>query len=135
MPATTAEETHRLWTDAFKRGDLEALVDLFEDDAVFLAQPGEQPVRGTAAIREAIRAFLGMNGTFDMERTELITGDDVAVVFATWTLKGASDPEGNPIDLAGQTTDVVRRQPDGSWRFAIDNPWGVQAFVAALPPG
>jgi hypothetical protein len=28
------------------------------------------------------------------------------------------------IDIAGRHADVVRRQPDGSWRFVIDNPNG-----------
>jgi ketosteroid isomerase-like protein len=28
------------------------------------------------------------------------------------------------VTLTGQNADVLRRQPDGSWRFVIDNPWG-----------
>jgi ketosteroid isomerase-like protein len=131
MPANTAEETHRLLMDAFNRRDVDALIDLYEDGAVFLTQPGAPLARGTAGVREAIRAFVGMNGTFDIERTDVVAAADVAVVYSTWTLKGGSDPNGNPIDLAGQTTDVVRRQPDGTWLFAIDNPWGVQAFAPA----
>lgn len=131
MPATTAEETHRLWTDAFKRGDVDALVDLYEDDAVFLAQPGEPLVGGKDAIREAIGAFAAMGGTFNMERTDFVEGDGVAVIYSVWTLRGGSDPEGNPVELTGQTTDVVRRQSDGTWLLAIDNPWGVQAFAPA----
>jgi ketosteroid isomerase-like protein len=70
-----------------------------------------------------------MNGTFNIERTDVVAADDVALVYSTWTLKGGADPNGNPIDLAGQSTDVVRRQPDGTWLFAIDNPWGVQAIA------
>jgi ketosteroid isomerase-like protein len=48
MPASTAEETHRLLMDAFNRGDVDALVDLYENGAVFLAQPGAPVARGTA---------------------------------------------------------------------------------------
>lgn len=132
MRASTPEETHRLLMDAFNRGDVDGLVDLYEDDAVFLVQPGAPLARGTAGVREALRAFVGMNGTFKIERTDLVRADDVALVYSTWTLKGGADPNGNPIDLAGQSTDVVRRQPDGRWLFAIDNPWGVQA-IAATP--
>lgn len=131
MPETTAEETHRLWTDAFKGGDVDSLVELYEDRAVLVAQPGQPLVRGKDAIREALGGFVGMGGTFNMEHTDVVEADDVAVIYSTWTLKGGSDPEGNPVDLTGRTTDVVRRQPDGTWLFAIDNPWGVQAFAAA----
>lgn len=131
MRAATAEETHRLLADAFNRGDVEELLELYEDGAVFLAQPGQQPARGTAAVREALRMFVGMKGTFNIEQTDVVRGEDVAVVYSTWALKGGSDPDGNAIELAGQTTDVVRRQADGTWLFAIDNPWGVQAFATA----
>lgn len=27
------------------------------------------------------------------------------------------------------TADVLRRQADGNWLFAIDNPWGTQLLV------
>jgi hypothetical protein len=26
--------------------------------------------------------------------------------------------------MEGTTAEVVRRQADGTWRYAIDNPWG-----------
>lgn len=29
-----------------------------------------------------------------------------------------------PVQLAAQDADVLRRQNDGTWRFAIHNPWG-----------
>jgi ketosteroid isomerase-like protein len=135
MPATTAEEIHRLFRNAFNRGDADALLDLYEDGAVFVAQPGAPLARGPAGVREAIQAFLGMNGTFSIERTDVVAAEDVAIVYSTWTLKGGSGPNGNPIDLAGQTTDVVRRQPDGTWLFAIDNPWGAQPFAAVPAAG
>jgi len=130
MPATTAEEAHRLWADAFKRGDVDAVLELYEQAAVFVAQPGTPLVRGKDAVREVVRAFVAMGGTFNMDSTDSIEGDGVAVLYSRWTLEGASDADGNAIELAGQTTDVVRRQSDGTWLFAIDNPWGVQAFAA-----
>ena len=44
-------------------------------------------------------------------------------LFSDWTLS-AADPDGNAIELAGRTSDVARRQPNGSWLMMIDNPWG-----------
>lgn len=29
--------------------------------------------------------------------------------------------------MRGQIEDVVRRQPDGTWRVVIDNPWAAEA--------
>jgi ketosteroid isomerase-like protein len=130
MPATTAEEAHRLWADAFKRGDVDAVLELYEQGAVFVAQPGAPLARGKDAVREVVRTFVAMGGTFNIEPTDSIECDGVAVLYAKWTLEGGSDADGNAIELAGHTTDVVRRRSDGTWLFAIDNPWGVQAFAA-----
>ena len=30
-----------------------------------------------------------------------------------------------PVTMSGRTTDVARRQPDGTWRWVIDAPFGV----------
>jgi ketosteroid isomerase-like protein len=40
-----------------------------------------------------------------------------------WSFNGTG-PDGEPVQLAANNADVLRRQPDGSWRFVIDNPWG-----------
>lgn len=34
-------------------------------------------------------------------------------------------PTGDPVRLEERNADVLRRQADGTWRFLIDNPWGV----------
>jgi ketosteroid isomerase-like protein len=53
---------------------------------------------------------------------------DVALLMSKWTLKGTST-EGEPVSIEGQTSDVVRRQADGSWLFAVDNPFGAAYLV------
>jgi uncharacterized protein (TIGR02246 family) len=122
MPAHTPEEMPRLWAQTFVAGDLDALVALYEADATLVAQPGEV-VRGIEAIREALRAFLATRPTFNLEVRKVLQAGDIALSFADWTLRGTG-ADGEPIEMAAQTSDVLRRQPDGSWRFVIDNPYG-----------
>ena len=122
MPAYTLEEGPQLWAETFIAGDLDALVELYEPDATLVAQPGEV-VEGTEAIREALRAFLATQPTFNLEVRKVLQTGDIALSFADWTLRGTG-PEGEAIEMAGQTSDVQRRQPDGTWRFVIDNPYG-----------
>ncbi|HAF12136.1 MAG TPA: hypothetical protein DCK99_00285 [Blastocatellia bacterium] len=43
-----------------------------------------------------------------------------------WTLTG-TDPSGGAVEMAGQTSDVVRRQPEGTWLLVIDIPYGAEA--------
>jgi ketosteroid isomerase-like protein len=53
----------------------------------------------------------------------------VALALTRWTLDGVG-PDGKAIRMAGEATDVLRRQADGSWRVALDNPWGVALLGA-----
>jgi uncharacterized protein (TIGR02246 family) len=123
MAAREPEEVHRLWTERFKSGDLEGLLALYEPNATLMHQPG-QAESGTAAIREALSGLLGFKPTFDMLETKpAIRSGDLALLHSRWTLSGTG-PDGSPINLSGTTADVVRRQSDGTWLVAIDNPWG-----------
>ena len=124
MPANTPEEVHELFSKLFSAADLDGIVSLYEPGATFMPQPG-QPVSGHEQIREALSGFLGLKGDFDLQPSNVIKADDIALLISSWTLKG-TDPEGNPVDLSGRTSDVARRQPDGTWLIVIDNPYGTQ---------
>ena len=78
---------------------------------------------GHAAIRAACAGLLALNPTAALDVRSVVPAGDVALLISTWSLAG-TDAEGNPVAIAGQTSDVARRQSDGTWLFAIDNPWG-----------
>lgn len=127
MPARTPQEVHELFSKHFAAGDKEAILSLYEADATFLPQPGSS-VSGSAAIREALGGFLALNGELTMQPARVLQSNDIALLFSRWTLKGKG-PDGNAIELSGHTSDVVRRQADGTWLMVIDNPYGGEGFT------
>ena len=124
MPARTPEELHRLFAEALNAHDLEALMALFEPEAILIPQPG-QVVTGTEAIREALSSFLALKPKYELEFKKAFQAGDIALLFSEWTLS-ATDPDGNAVEMEGRTSDVVRRQPDGSWLVVIENPSGTE---------
>jgi uncharacterized protein (TIGR02246 family) len=122
MPNTTPEGAVQGFFDAFNRGDLEAVVAMYEPQAILVAQP-RQVVEGHAAIREALIGFLAMQATLTADRKSLVIAGDVALSVVRWTLNGKG-PDGAPVRMEGTTSDVLRKQADGRWLFVIDNPWG-----------
>jgi ketosteroid isomerase-like protein len=86
-------------------------------------QPG-QVVNGTAAIREALLGFLALKLPISLERKRVLAKGEVALVSSTWSISGAG-PDGSAVNLGGNTTEVVRRQSDGSWRYVIDDPFSI----------
>ena len=126
MPqANTPEDTSRLIGDAITSGDIDAALRLYEPDATF-AMPkgfGEGSVTGHHGLREALNGFLAMSPELTVNAEKSLLSGDTALVIGHWTLKGR-DAEGNNIETSGRYADVVRRQPDGTWLFVIDNPNG-----------
>jgi ketosteroid isomerase-like protein len=47
--------------------------------------------------------------------------DDLAVVHHDFRC-ALTGPDGNALEITGKATEIVRRQPDGSWRFLLDDP-------------
>ncbi len=108
------------FANAYNSGNVEALLRLYREDAVFLPD-GVSELSGPA-IREALRAFLALKGPMKMDLVRVVEGPGVAVVIADWSL---ATPDGKT--LTGRTSDTVTRSADGSWRYAIDAPFGVKA--------
>ncbi len=122
MPAMKPVELDQMFGEALNSGNLEALLALYEPDASFNPEPGQE-VHGTDAIRQALEGFLAMNPRMTLETKTLAQTADVALCTAKWHLTG-SGPDG-PMELGGQSVEVVRKQSDGSWLFIIDNPFGL----------
>ena len=120
--ATEPSEVHQLWAKYINEANLEQLLSLYEEDAVFEPQPGNV-VRGHDAIRESLAALLAMDARAAMHESSVLQASDLALLNSSWTISGR-DGEGNRVELTGITADVVRRQPSGSWLFAIDKPNG-----------
>ncbi|MTD15024.1 DUF4440 domain-containing protein [Nakamurella sp. YIM 132087] len=126
-PADVSTEPHllnRLWADAFNAGDLDALMSMYEPDAVLVPGPGAEPVRGLQAIRAALTWFLGLGGTLHFTPRHWLVEGDLVMSSIAFEMHGGHDADGNPVPLSGVTAEVARRGPDGSWRYVIDHPFG-----------
>lgn len=122
MPATTPQEAQSQWAKAFNAADLEGLMALYAPDACLVPQP-DQPVRGHGAIREALQAFLAHGPKIQLEADYVLESGDTALLRGRWQLTGKA-PDGQPLDMHGRSSEVMRRQPDGGWVYIIDHPYG-----------
>jgi uncharacterized protein (TIGR02246 family) len=128
MTARSPEELDRLFSAAPNAGDIEALMRLYEPQAALRPAPG-QVAQGTAAIRAALTGFLRMKPQLAVTSRLLGQGNDIALMTGRWTLKGTG-ADGNPVQMTGQSAEVARRQPDGSWLFVVDAPRGLESDAA-----
>ena len=123
MPARKPEELDVLFVQAFNAGDIEAMMKLYEPAASLTPQPG-QVVSGTKALREALSGFVARKPRMTLEARTLAEAGGIALTTSKWVLEGTG-PDGKPMKTEGQSAEVARRQPDGTWLFVIDNPHGL----------
>ena len=121
MKAHTPEEVHLRWLDAINAGDLDDVLTLYEADSSIVDTEGNL-VQGVDAIRKVTAGLLQLEPTFELQVARALKCGDIALLLSPWRMTGTAG--GDPIEIKGTTTDLVRRQSDGTWRFVIDNPWG-----------
>jgi ketosteroid isomerase-like protein len=126
MPATTPEQIHRLFEEMFNAGDIDGLMTLYEPESALIPQPGRL-ASGNDQVREALEVYLALGGRITLDTKLVVTVGDLAYLANTWSLEGATGPDGQPLPLGATTAEVARRQPDGTWLYVIDNAWGDQA--------
>jgi uncharacterized protein (TIGR02246 family) len=120
MSAKSPEEMVRVWAEAFNRGDVDALVDLYEPGAT-LGRLSAPAAIGQDAIRQVFTDLVASRPRIDAVTRKVVQSDDVALTFGEWTLRTA-DADGHPREVTGRSTEVLRRQTDGTWRHVIDDP-------------
>jgi uncharacterized protein (TIGR02246 family) len=111
-----AGDLHRQVQNAFNSGDADALVALYEEDAV-MAAPGGEIVRGREAIREQWEGFIALGGTITMVTRHAIEVGDTALLSNDWHFVGAC------MELSSRTSEVAHRQNDGTWKYVVDHPY------------
>ena len=85
MTAKRPEEVIELFAASLNRGDVDAAIRLYEPEAVFAPQPGEE-VTGLEAIRDALQQFAALKPRLLGEITNVLTAGDVALVQNRWQL-------------------------------------------------
>lgn len=122
MVARTPVDVDRLFAEALSAGDLDGALAMYEEDATYVDGHGTS-ARGHEQIRAALADLIALQPTLDCYEIDVVENGDIAVLRARWIFTGTNS-DGTAFENRGRSIEVVRRQPDGSWRFTIDLPSG-----------
>jgi ketosteroid isomerase-like protein len=108
-PAAQPEDLGRYFLERANAGDVDGLVALYEPAAVLAFPPGRLTV-GHEDIRKVYAELLADRPLFSSAGQQpTIRNGDLALTSTRLTGGGA-------------TVEIARRQPDGTWRWVIDQP-------------
>ena len=111
-----AAELHQKVHDGISASDVDALVALYEPDAVLIAEDGSQAV-GLDAIRSAFEATVPFGGTLTLHTRYVVECGELALLSNEYAFSMLG------YDATWITAELARRQPDGAWKYVIDNPY------------
>ncbi len=120
MSVSDPMELPRLFAERASAGDIEGLIDLYEDGAT-LVGPDGVPAAGNQAIRERLQQLIAMTPRVSSTRSRAMVVGDIALMSGDWQMWLGAD-EGAGTSFESSSTEVARRQHDGSWLYVIDDP-------------
>lgn len=105
------------WFSASKAGDVDTVLDLMTDDAIFMV-PGQEPF-GKAAFAAASKGMKDVRFEGRSEIRELRVLGDWAYM-RSYLQVAMTPPGGAVIRRSGYTLTILRKERDGRWRLARD---------------
>ena len=117
MSAKSPEEICRLFQHYMAEGDIDSVLSVYDPEAVFLNQSGEVK-KGEAGLRQELAPFAARKAVFNFDIKQVIQSGDIALMHTEWKVS-------SPQQMSVYAIEVAGRQPDGTWRWLIGDPFTI----------
>lgn len=120
-----AQDVHKSLAAAFNTGDLNTVMSIYDGSGVIVADPAS-PVSGRENFEAAVKGILAIKGTMEIKTVYCLQAGDVAVGRSEWSITDNGETK-----VAAKGIELLKRQPDGSWRVLIDHAFGAEGNLVA----
>lgn len=120
-----AKDVHTALAAAYNTGDLNTVLSIYDVDGIIVPEP-DKPVSGREKFADAVKAILSIKGTMEIKTVYCLESGDVAVGRSEWSIK-----DGSQTKVAAKGVELLKRQPDGTWRVLIDHAFGAEVNLTA----
>ena len=118
----TPEEWPRQFTHHLNARDLEAGFALYAPDTRFVARSGETAV-GRDQMCDVLAGLIGAHTRLQSRVIKAVTVGEVALLYTDF--QGTTvDASGTTVAIRHKAIEVLRRQPDGTWKLIVGDPNG-----------
>jgi ketosteroid isomerase-like protein len=116
MSAKSPEDICHLFKQYMAKGDLDSVLSVYDPEAVFLNRGGE--LKTGEDLKNELVPYVAAKATFDFKIKQVIRAGDIALMHTEWRVSA-------PQPMSVYAIEVARRQPDGTWRWLIGDPFTV----------
>ena len=115
-----AEDTHSALAAAYNTRDLNTVLSMYDTNGIIVAEPNN-PVSGKERFEAAVKAILAVEGKMEIKTVYCLQSGDTAVGRSEWSIK-----DGKETKISAKGVEVMKRQPDGTWKVLIDHAFGAE---------
>jgi ketosteroid isomerase-like protein len=120
-----AEDAHATLAAAFNTGDVATVMSMYDSTGIIVPEPGK-PVSGPEKFEAAIKAILSIKGKMEIKTVYCLQTGNIAVGRSEWNITDGSD-----VKISAKGIEVMRQQPDGTWKIVIDHAFGAETNLIA----
>lgn len=120
-----AEDAHATLAAAFNTGNVATVLSMYDYDGIIVPEPGK-PVSGKQKFEDAIKSILSIKGKMEIKTVYCLQTGDLAVGRSEWNIT-----DGNEVRVSAKGIEVMRQQPDGTWKIVIDHAFGALESLVA----
>jgi uncharacterized protein (TIGR02246 family) len=121
-PPTEPQDWPPTFVERVNAGDLDGAAAMYEPDARFVTPSGETLV-GREQVRRALAGLIGAKARMTCRVVKTVAAGDVAVLYTDFQLTTV-EASGKAVEVNQNAIEVLRRQPDGTWRLIVGDPNG-----------
>ena len=120
-----AEDAHVTLAAAFNTGNIATVLSMYDFNGIIVPEPGK-PVSGKEKFEEAIKAILSIKGKMEIKTVYCLQTGNLAVGRSEWNIT-----DGNEVKVSAKGIEVMKQQPDGTWKIVIDHAFGALENLVA----
>jgi ketosteroid isomerase-like protein len=121
---TRAQDAHATLAAAFNTGNVDTVLSMYDFNGIIVPEPGK-PVSGKEKFEEAIRAILSIKGKMEIKTVYCLQTGNLAVGRSEWNIT-----DGQEVKISAKGIEVMKEQPDGTWKIVIDHAFGALENIA-----
>lgn len=124
---TIPTEAVKYFRNCIANGDLQGALSCFDKEATYIERDGQE-IKGLVNIEKSMEHLCTWRPEIKGSSHKVTIVGDHAIWVDKWSLK-ATLPDGDPVEMNGATSCMMKKNNNGIWLWLVDNPFAAD-FLA-----
>lgn len=123
---TNPADAVKYFRNCIVTGDLKGALSCFDKNAVYIERDGQE-ITGLDNIEKSMEHLCTWKPKIVGSKHRVTIVGNLALWVDKWSMK-ATMPDGNPVEMNGATSCMMKKNEEGIWLWLVDNPFAADIF-------